>query len=63
MQKAGSDSSDESPERGSESGSAHWPDDASLGRNNRAWLRFWVWSTLFLKHSKHIHDTDNENNN
>jgi len=37
-------------ERGSGSDtSANWPDDASHGRRNRAWLRFWVWSFLTTK--------------
>ncbi|CAJ1460601.1 unnamed protein product, partial [Effrenium voratum] len=30
-------------------GSASWPNDATHGRHNRAWLRFWVWSFLTSK--------------
>ncbi|CAK9102819.1 unnamed protein product [Durusdinium trenchii] len=44
-------SDDESLEyAGHSSGSSnHWPDEASTGRNNRDWLRFWVWSFLTTK--------------
>ncbi|CAJ1335663.1 unnamed protein product [Effrenium voratum] len=31
------------------SSSASWPNDATHGRHNRAWLRFWVWSFLTSK--------------
>lgn len=51
-QRQSSESSDdEYLERGGSGSdsSANWPEDASLGRRNRAWLRFWVWSFLTTK--------------